>query len=205
MADLVQKFEATYAKSASATNEAPRRSVSGDDLLPEFEAVFPERADKHSADTLPAAATARRAREPLWGPETIPARRPVARPKIEEEIDLDEAISILRAPELERARSEESTTHAANALAGEHATEAQPRTPAKAPQAQQARGGMNWSTKSHRPHSIAIAAAVLALIIGVVVGYVAGHHPGAVKTAAGSDATQTIKSKLRLDYDLQKR
>jgi hypothetical protein len=64
---------------------------------------------------------------------------------------------------------------------------------------------MDWVTKSHRPHSIAVAGAVLALVVGIGVGYVAGRSPDHGVSVGKTGASQQVSPQLRLDYDLRKR
>jgi hypothetical protein len=209
MLNFVQKFEETYAQIAPSTDETLQRADAGD-LFPEFPDIFEELTDKQAADA-PTVASERVELQPLWSPDTIPAPRRERRPEVEDEIDLDEALSILRAPQVERAEAELRQARDTGRRDEEHTEQATSRYSdtrdpqvARAPQAASLEAPTDWSTRSHRPHSIAIAAAVLALVVGISVGYLAGHTPGTSKYTAAVGAGQPSAAKLRLDYDLHK-
>ena len=191
MLDLVQRFERGYAELAPA-DEAPRSPVT-DELFPEFPDIFEE-----PAAARPAASESRRV-VPMPRRDAEPASAAPAWPRETRadaagEVDLDEAMAILRAAE------QKSRAAATPGEDEEAAPEArQPR--ASSPRAEPA-PAVQWATRSHATRTIAMAAAVAALAIGVAAGYVLGRGPSVKAPSAPIESSSNGGTQLRLERNL---
>jgi hypothetical protein len=214
MLEFVQKFESNYAQFAPAPEESRQRPVFGDDMFPAFpEPVEVGPARARASDSAPAP---RREPELLRSPKTIAAVTAQVDRRFDDDgdVDLEEAYSMLRAAEVKGAGEqqrgsfdsvspvEEQKRATAAPTAPQQQPTAQPVSPE--PAVQRSGAGADWATKSHRPRSIAVGAAVLALVVGIGVGYVAGRSPDR-GVSAQTGASQQVSPQLKLDYDLRKR
>lgn len=227
MLDVVQKFEKAYAELAPASREQQDDNTEPDD---DFFAGLRDDLEKEPAIAkVPAArgasSTAARGtpssrREPELKRELV-AVGAGTHPRPEtgiEELDIDEAITILREAET-KGRADGPSRQpqggrtidvgdrapmpfggdAARALRVDdraptlHAAPALPREPE-----------LNWMAKSRRL-SAALVAASVALIVGVAVGYVVGRSPDSIALRAKVPMTEQGGAQLRYDYDLRKR
>jgi hypothetical protein len=217
MLDFVKKFEESYAGLAPASEEPrPQRGAFGDDLFPEFPEPFDvEPARTRTTHSPPAP---RREPELLRSPKTIAAVTAQLDRRLEDDgdVDIDEAFSILRAAEGKGASAAQRAASGSAARIDEQKPPAldsafekrrEPRAEpiAREPAAEPSPAGMDWTTKSRRPHSMAVAGGVVALIVGIGVGYVVGRGPNYAASGGRIDASQQVSPQLRLDYDLRKR
>jgi hypothetical protein len=220
--ELVQRFEQSYAELAPIAEEPQRAAARSDELFPEFP-EFPEFRDVFAEAAPPRPAPAESARVlpmPRREPEahkpeaqTAFSAAPAHAPKTTLEggdIDLDEAMAILRAAE-NRHRlasgpgvndNEESV--APGPLAGRAATrpvgESSLRSAVGA-----AAPARDWTTRSHTARTIATAAAAAALGVGVAAGYFLGRSPASAPPKAVIQSSQNGGTQLKLERDLLKR
>jgi hypothetical protein len=211
MLDFVNKFEQAYADVAPVDDL--QREPAEDDLFPEFPDPFDTQPARGRVAGGPRTLELAR-REPTIAREWTPPVRLSVEPPLEAatQVDIDEAFSILRAAEAKGAASAQRAADDAQAMAEERAARASsaPQARAKPQEKLQhapvplAPATANWTTKVHRPHTIAVAAGVVALIVGITAGYVAGRTPDS-RPQAKIATSQQGGTQLRFDYDLRKR
>lgn len=217
MLDFVRSFEEKYAELAPSSDAVQYDVNPDDDLFPEF----PERFDELPIGrTLTGGATrvlplARREPE-LAQPVGQRARQPETAGRADTAVDLDEAILLLRAGEVKRAeaaaaRARDRELAGASTEPVETARTMRQRDGVAASAEMRSRPlgtsptSMDWTTKSHRLQSIAVACAVFALVVGVVGGYLIGRSPDQKASRAKIEVTQQGGMKLRFDSQLPQR
>ena len=215
MLELVERFEQSYAELAPSAEEAQRASASAE-LFPEFPDVFEEPAPaRHAAPESARVLTMpRRDPEPpsaQAAPFTAASQQPRhARTAEVADVDLDEAMAILRAAE-NRTRpapapgvdEEEAPAPGAARRAFEPMQNAGDATPAVANDA--TAPAADWTTRSHRTHTIAAAAAVVALVVGLGGGYLLGHSPASEPQKSRIGISHAGGTQLKLERELTQR
>jgi hypothetical protein len=214
MLDLVQRFERGFAELAPQAEEPASRTSASDDLFPEFPDVFgeaaPSRAATESARVVPMprrepepAATA--APPPPWQRDTLG--------DVAADVDLDEAMAILRASEQRsgkaRTLAEDDAADIPAARAAEPVESRRARV--EAPQAGRAprepeRGGAATAraSKSRVVRRSALTAGIAALAVGIAAGYFIGRTPSAKAPSAHIETSVGGGTQLRLERALPK-
>lgn len=215
--ELVDRFESAFADLGTSTGaeDVQRHPEAEADLFPDFsQDIFEEvvAAPSVAAESARVFAMPRRDSEaPKAGAKPAPA--PATGPDHRDEVSLDEAFSILRASENRSAGAPAADT-AAPAVAqprpqpnsGERARVREPRAQLEAElEAEPDSGTAEWTTRSHKVRSIAIAATAAALVIGIAVGYLYGRTPAAQTPSTAIGTSQQGGTLLRLDPELHKR
>jgi hypothetical protein len=206
MLDLIAKFEQNYAELAPPREEPPLSPLS-DDLFPEFPEPFDSSpAPRNRTRTLELARF-----EPQGSREAplIQTARAELRPAIvDEQAEIDEAFSILKAAEAKGAAKAQRAADDAQALAAERAvppSDVHPEfRPAPKAESRPETERVDWAARSHRPRTIALAAGVLVLALGLTMGFIAGRAPHG-KPQVTIQTTQQGGTLLRLDRELRKR
>jgi hypothetical protein len=216
MLDLVRRFEKGYAELAPAAEEPPRRDVPAEELFPEFPDVFEELTARsvasESARVVPM--PRRESEAASQPPAPVPAWQREAAADKGGDVDLDEAMAILRA-------SEQSSRRAPQPQ-GEH-TPVTPRVSAAPPRARFAEQRENPTadagrrpraegpsavtdrvTRSQIAWTAATAAAVASLAVGVAAGYFIGRSPSAKPPSAPIESSTQGGTQLRLERNLPK-
>jgi hypothetical protein len=211
MLDFVTRFEQNFAELAP-TREEPQNGPLADDLFPEF--------PDQPFDTPPQRNRPRALELARFEPQ--PTRVAVApddaRPVLtNDQLDIDEAFSILKAAEVQGAAKAQQAEDEQRVASAERAASAERELPAPDVALQmrneprtawpQPAGGIerkDWASRSHKPRSIAVAGGVLVLALGLTAGYVAGRVPHG-KSHAVIQTTAQGGTVLRLDTNLTKR
>ena len=207
MLDLVKKFEQTYAQLAPAAEAPPQAAPPAqDDPFPEFAAVFADAPPVRPAPAESARVLTMPRREPELGSPAPASRTRAATP--EPDVDLDEAMAILRASENRGRPVPEPGVEPDDAVAPapqqrftERAFQPQPRLQPRAERP----SSIDWATKAHTVRTIAMAAAVIALAIGAAAGYFLGRTPPAKSPARVIESSKLGGTQLRLDRELQQK
>lgn len=204
MLDLVQRFERGYAELAPAIEE-PTPHAASDELFPEFPDIFDE-----PPAAKPAAGSARVFPMPRRDPESGTPAWPRETPAADRggDVDLDEAMAILRASEQRttaaRADVHEEPRSTPRAWRSEDVAvrHSEPQAPARQDRASSA---ATWTARSHGKRSFALAAAVVALVVGVVAGYLLGHDPSSKSPTSVIESSGQGGTQLKLERNLPQR
>jgi hypothetical protein len=211
MQEVVQRFEQAYAGFPPDAEEAPpQRPAAAAEPFPEFADVFQDAPPLRATAPDSARVVAMPRREPEAAAPSAPPPRARERAEMDDSaIDLDEAMAILRAPELRSAPAPQTgiDAEAAKVLAS---NDAAPRT---APRSTSRRieseapttASSNWARRSHAVRTIAVGAALVALAVGAAGGYLLGRGPLAKSPSAQIDATKQGGTQLRLERNLPQR
>ena len=205
MLDLITRFEQNYAELAPAREEPQLGSVD-DDLFPAFPEPFEDSPPRTRTRTLELA------RFEPQGSRAAPAAHPQ---RVEswaaagdEQAEIDEAFSILKAAEAKGAAKAQRAADDAQALAAERhvpaADVARELKPERNTESIAEVERTDWAARSHRPRTIALAGGVLVLALGLTAGFIAGRAPHG-KPQATIQTTEQGGTLLRLDPVLRKR
>ena len=206
MLDLINKFEQNYAELAPVREE-PQSGALTDDLFPEFPEPFESSPPppRNRARTLELARfEPQGARE---APRAQAARAEVPPAVVDEQVEIDEAFSILKAAEAKGAEKAQRAADDAQALAAERQlarSDVQPEFRPERAESPAPTERVDWAARSHRPRTIAVVAGVLVLALGLTVGFIAGRTPHG-KPQATIQTTEQGGTQLRLDRELRKR
>ena len=206
MLDLITKFEQNYAQLAPAREE-PQSGGLTDDLFPQFPEPFDSSPPPRSRTR-----TLELAKFEPQGSRDVPrAQTPRAemRPAVvDEQAEIDEAFSILKAAEAKGAAKVQRAADDAQALAAERHLPPADVGPELRPEHKTASHAeterVDWAARSHRPRTIALAGGVLVLALGLTVGFIAGRTPHG-KPQVTIQTTEQGGTLLRLDRELRKR
>jgi hypothetical protein len=209
--ELVERFEAAFADLGPSVEEARQSPAAEADLFPDFsQDIFEETpaAASVAAESARVFPMPRRDSEPASRPAPKPA--PAGTPAPPEEVTLDEALSILRASENRGAGAAQGPAPSfearARAEAGERPRQPRPGVRLDAEEEPESRrAAPDWTTKSHKARSIALAATAAALVVGIAVGYFYGRNPAAQSPSTAIGASQHGGTMLRLDPELHPR
>jgi hypothetical protein len=212
MLDLVTRFEQNFAELAPPRDE-PQNGMLSDDLFPEF----PEQPfDNAPVRSRPRALELARF-EPQASGEASRMAANARQTQLDDQVDIEEAFSILKEAETQGATKAKQTADDARAASEVRAAAAERALPPTdvEPQARQdyrhsraqptpevAR--TDWASRSHKPRSIALVAGVVVLAVGLTIGYVAGRAPVG-KSHAVIQTTEKGGMVLRLDSNLRTR
>jgi hypothetical protein len=215
MLDLVQRFERGYAELAPTVEEPARQHSPSDELFPEFPDIFDEPpAAKPAAESARVFSMPRREAEAppaqsAWSPETPAVDRGG-------DVDLDEAMAILRASEQRvaapaRTNVEEEPMRAPRAApTAWRSDNVSVRSASSSSAESMARdvrppSEASWTSRSHAARTLALAAAVAALVVGVAAGYMWGHSPSQKAPSAVIEKSGQGGTQLKLERSLPQR
>jgi hypothetical protein len=212
MLDLVTRFEQNFAELAPPRDE-PQNGPLSDDLFPEF----PDQPfDNAPVRNRPRALELARF-EPQASREATRMAANARQTQLDDQVDIDEAFSILKEAETQgaaKAGQAADDARAASEMRAAAAERALPPTdvePQARPEHRSSRAQptpevarTDWASRSHKPRSIAVAAGVLVLAVGLTIGYVAGRAP-AGKSHSVIQTTEKGGMVLRLDPNLRQR
>ena len=219
MLELVEKFEQNYAQLAPAAEE-PQGGGASSELFPEFPDVFEDPAPARPAapESARVLTMPRRDHEPAAAHATAFTAAPQPRHGAVADVadvDLDEAMAILRAAENRTGPApapgvdEEEIAAVSTARptfdSRPDASDAARTDVGRQVHAPGAAPATDWTTRSHRTHTIAAAAAVAALMVGLAAGYLLGNSPAAAPQKSPLETSQTGGAQLKLDRELSQR
>ncbi|HEX2829431.1 MAG TPA: hypothetical protein VHP37_24000 [Burkholderiales bacterium] len=208
MQDLVQRFELGYAELAPSVEEAARQAPASDAPFPEIPDIFGEpSAARPGAESARVFPMPRReieavAATPAWPRETPGGDRGG-------DVDLDEAMAILRASEQRaaappRTEVDEEPKSAPRAWRSDdvpvqhadvHASQVTPREA-------HAASATSWASRSHGMRTFALVAAVAALVVGAAAGYFLGRSASLTTPSAVIESSAQGGTQLKLDRQL---
>ena len=216
MLDLVQRFEKGYAELEPAAEEHQHRAAAGDELFPDFPDVFADAppARPPVAESARVVPISRREFEApaaaAAAPSPASSREPAA------EVDLDEAMAILRASELrapgssqpdaddrEEAASPKPASRGPAEVGSRRRRKAvearEPQAAARAPE--RVVPEIDWSTRSKGTRTVAAIASVAALAVGIAGGYLLARAPGKAPSAV-IESSKEGGTQLKLERNL---
>lgn len=218
MREVVLKFEEIYAELAPQAEEGDKKPERSDDIFAVFPDAFPSE-QKTRADRALTPQAVSRVEPTLARKQTVDASvtGPKKTAELNDSLDIDEAMSILRAAEASgKAAAERAGGNAKDEDAAEDAASfvdmALPAKPKSAnehhltPRTAQTTvtADADWSTRSRSVWSTGLIAASIALVVGTGVGYLMGRG----NESASIEKIQSSPeggARLRPDYNLRKR
>lgn len=206
--EIARRFEQAY--SALGPTEPESTAAPDAELFPELPDVFEEPAPARAA----AAESARVVQ--MLRREVEPAPSPSVRepePNFADDVNLDEAMAILRASEERGATASRpaadaprtaraAATARADMPAAAHAPGRSARRDKTVERAAPAPSSSDWATQSRVGRTLALAAAAVALVVGIGGGYLLAHGS---KAKSGLIDSSPQGTHLRLDLSLPKR
>lgn len=215
--ERVQRFERCFAELAPTEEEEPAAPVRhADDLFPEFpDDIFEDRPQPRAAATESARVVPmpRRDHDPAAASASPAAAWPreAARDATTGDVELDEAMAILRSAEKRRRpvpepgvdpedKADTSALDVERLQVREPAPRQRPPESRTLPLETRVPSG-SWTSRSHVVRTVAVAAAVVALAVGVAAGYVLGRTPsgsasGHIETSAGGGTHLKLERNL---------